>query len=430
MRRIAVALVTAALTAPAFATGADPTWTEEVVGVLPGAAFSTAGDLDGDGQPEIVATSFGKVAGFGPTTGGTVASYSLKGKRWVRADIIRPTDGIQFPNEPTLTDVDGDGLVDLIEPGGFFICSPCGSLSWWQQKPRGTWTRHDLVTVGNPVFFHKAEVVDLDGDGLRDLLTVGETPGTATTMVFPGIKGGFSSTPVVLGEGLGSLPTVTDVDGDGDLDIASAQYFSRNGSFAWLEHLGGPGFGAWVKHVMVADLGGAIQLSKVPGIGWVGTNHTNTTSGPPGTAKEGVYLLTPGADPRLPWTARMISTGIVSRADTGGGQQQGAPGVFGWGDLDGDGDTDLAVSGDGDKHLFVLRQTAPGVFRTEAIANDRGQAGGGAAVRLRGVAPAVLFSSYDAGLVALYRQPAAPRPRATPPAPPAPPAGCAAHLIC
>ena len=323
VRRVHLVLIVLVGLAAVPAQASGSAWTEEVVGVLPGAAFSTAADLDGDGQPEVIATSFGKVSGFGPTGGGTVAAYRQHGKRWTRTDVIRPSDGMQFPNEPTLTDVDGDGLVDLIEPGGFFICTPCGSLSWWQQGPLGTWTRHDLVPVGNPAFFHKAVVRDLDGDGLRDLLTVAETAGSATTMVFPGTKGGFSTTPVPLAEGLGSLPTVVDVDGDGDLDIAGAQYFSRNGSFAWLERLGGPGFGVYAKHVMVADLGGAIQLSKVPGVGWVGTNHTNTTSGPPGTAREGVYLLTPGADPRLPWTARLISTGIVSRADTGGGQQQG-----------------------------------------------------------------------------------------------------------
>lgn len=396
---VAVAVL-AATGAPAQATGA---WQEEVVGQLPGAAFSTLADLDGDRRPEVLATSFGTVAGFGPTGGGTVASYRQSRGRWERTDVVPPAAGIQFPNEPTVTDVDADGLADLVLPGGFFICSPCGSLTWWRQAPRGRWTRHDVVPVGNPAFFHGAQVVDLDGDGDRDLVTVAETAASATTMVFPGDGAGFSTVPVVLGEGLGSLPTVTDVDGDGDLDIAGAQYFSRNGSFAWLERLAGPGFGAWAKHVIAADLGGAIQLSRVPGVGWVGTNHTNTTSGPPGTPASAVFLLTPRPDPRLPWAAEPLSTGIVSRADTGAGQQQGAPGVFGWGDLDGDGDTDLAVSGDGDRHLYVLHQLAPGRFRTEAIADGRGQAGGGKVLRRPGQPAAALFSSYDAGLVALYR---------------------------
>lgn len=375
---------------------AGTAWKEEVVGKLIGAAFSTTADLDRDGRPEILVSSFGKVAGFGPAAGGTVAIYKAKRSGgWSRTDLVVPGDGIQFPNEPTITDVDGDRLVDVIVPGGFFICGVCGSLSWWQQRPGNKWVRHDIVPVGNPLFFHGAQVVDIDGDGKRDLVTVGETAGSATTMYFPGTGKGFSTIPRPIGEGLGALPVVTDVDGDKDLDIASAQYFSRNGSFAWLENLGG----VFVKHVIAADLGGAIQLSRVPGIGWVGSNHTNTTSGPPGTATSGLYLLTPGPNPRLPWATRLISTGIVSRSDTGLGQQQGAPGVFGWGDIDGDRDTDLAVSGDGDRRLFVLRQMSPGSFRTEVVADQRGQAGGG-----KILGRSVLFSSYDAGLVALYRK--------------------------
>lgn len=417
-RPLAVLLVLGLAAAPAAArtkerdAGTDhrphpfpATWAEEVIGQLPGAAFSTLGDLDGDHRPEVIATSFGKVAGFGPTGGGTVASYRQSDTGWVRADIITPADGVQFPNEPTLADVDHDGLTDVVEPGGFFICTPCGSLSWWRQKPAGGWERHDLVAVGSPAFYHRAVLVDLDGDGDRDLVTVAETAASATTVVFPGTGRGFDSTPIVLGEGLGSLPEVVDVDHDGDLDIASAQYFSRNGSFAWLERVAsGPGaaaYGTYVKHVIAADLGGAIQLSRVPGIGWVGTNHTNTTSGPPGTAASGVYLFTPGSDPRLPWSHRMISTGIVSRADSGAGQQQGAPGVFRWADVDHDGDTDLLVSGDGDKHLFVIEQTRRGEFATHAIADNRGQAGVAGMLRTP-EGSGLVFSSYDAGLVSLF----------------------------
>jgi hypothetical protein len=398
MRSASRLLIVAAILATLLPGRADAAtgWSEEVVGKLPGAAFSMTADLDGDRRKEILVSSFGKVAGFGPTAGGTIAIYRAKrGGGWSRTDLVKPSDGIQFPNEPTVTDVNGDGRVDVIVPGGFFICVLCGSLSWWEQKAGGTWARHDLVAVGNPLFFHGAQVVDMNGDGKRDLVTVGETAVSATTMMFAGTGTGFSTVPTILGEGLGALPVVTDVDGDRDLDIASAQYFSRNGSFAWLENLGG----VFVKHLIAADLGGSIQLSRVPGIGWVGSNHTNTTSGPPGTPVSGLYLLTPGPDPRLPWTSKLISSGIVSRSDTALGQQQGAPGVFGWGDVDGDGDTDLAVSGDGDRRLFVVRQVGRGSFRTEVVADQRGQAGGGKVLGRK-----VLFSSYDAGLVALYRK--------------------------
>lgn len=69
-----------------------------------------------------------------------------------------------------------------------------------------------------------------------------------------------------------------------------------------------------------------------------------------------------------------MSTGIVSRPSVGTAFQA-APGVFGWGDLDGDGDIDLALSGDGDARLFILSQTGPGQFETAVLDNDLAQAG-------------------------------------------------------
>jgi hypothetical protein len=53
-----------------------------------------------------------------------------------------------------------------------------------------------------------------------------------------------------------------------------------------------------------------------------------------------------------------------------------APGVFGWGDVNGDGDIDIAVSGDWDDRIFVLEQNGPGSFTTYTLAEGLGQASG------------------------------------------------------
>ena len=388
---------------------------------LEGAAFATAGDVIAGGSPEIVATGFGTVS-LSAISPGTVEMWTRdRGGRWEQSEVVPASAGIRFPNEPLLTDVDGDGRTDVVVPGGFFLCPVtgvnCGSLTWWQQLPGPSWQQHVVVPPGDPSFFHRVVHVDLDGDGRRDLVTVGETAAGAQAVVFPGddSPARFSSVPVPLGIGGGSLPVVEDVDGDGDLDLVSAQFFQRDGSFVWFEQVAAPSpfarFGTFVRHVISADLGGAIQVAYVKDLGgpgehwWVGSNHTNTSSGPPGTAESALYRLVPGDDPRLPWTSTPITEGIVARPDGGIGQQAGAPGVFGSGDADGDGDVDLVLSGDADPRVLWAENLGGGEFATRTIADEMGQAGGAVVVDPDGRGPQVLFTSYEQDLVALFRLP-------------------------
>jgi hypothetical protein len=84
---------------------------------------------------------------------------------------------------------------------------------------------------------------------------------------------------------------------------------------------------------------------------------------------------------------------------------QAAPGVFDHGDVDGDGDQDLALSGDGDDRVFWLEQSTPGSFTTHVLATGFGQAAGGAVVDLDGDGQAeILFASYETDQLALFTQ--------------------------
>ena len=403
---------------PATAAPGDVTVTT-VDSALDGAAFATAADVDGDGSPEVVASGFGSVSASAISPG-TVAVYTrTRSGTWSRRDVVPPQAGIRFPNEPLVTDVDGDGRVDVVVPGGFFICpvtgASCGSLTWWQQRPDGGWTERVIVPPGDVEFFHRAILVDLDRDGLRDLVTIAETAGGARTVVFAGDRSPerFATTPTTLAVGGGALPVVEDVDGDGDLDIVSPQFFHRDGSFVWFEQVAGPSpaarFGTFVRHLITAELGGAIQVALVRDLGgpgqhwWVGSNHTNQTSGPPGTAAPGLYRLVPGDDPRLPWRAVLLTSGIVARPDTALGQQAGAPGVFGSGDLDEDGDVDLVLSGDADPRVLWVDNLGGGRFATRTVADRMGQAGGAVVTDTDGRGAQVLFTSYEQDVVRLYR---------------------------
>ncbi|MFF9060904.1 FG-GAP repeat domain-containing protein [Streptomyces sp. NPDC014882] len=373
---------------------------------LPGAAFAVAGDVEGDGRQEVVATGFGRFKAVPggppiPPAAGALAVYRQSGRdlgAWSKRLVFDTDAAIPFPNEPGVADVDRDGDRDIVVPGGFLGCTTsCGSLTWWEHRADGVWKRHDIVTPGSsPLFYHRAVLVDFDGDGRKDLVTVGESlrpvtriegrpPANAWTQVFRGVDGPdrFSREPVDLAAGGGALPVVADVDSDGDLDVASAQYFEPGAAFLWLERTAVPDadhpFGGFTPHVIDTTQGRAIQLRPVRnlygdgGTVWVGSNHTNTVF-PPGSTDpvSQVVSFSVPADPRSPWGTTPLSTGIVSRGRAG----QAAPGVFGSGDLDGDRDIDLLVSGDGDDRLFWLEQKDDRTFVTRVLATAAGQAGG------------------------------------------------------
>ena len=116
-----------------------------------------------------------------------------------------------------------------------------------------------MVPKGSALFYHHVEFVDVSGDKVKDAVTVGESKGIfdagkAQTQIFLGDASApdrLNKTPQNVGPGLGSLPTVLDIDGDGDLDIASAEHFVKGESAAWFERKGS----VWKAHVIAAAVG-------------------------------------------------------------------------------------------------------------------------------------------------------------------------------
>lgn len=372
------------------------------------------------GKPAVVVSAFGH-----PTTrltGGTVTAYTRGASldAWTATPIVATADDVIFPNEPTIADVDGDGDDDVIVPSGFLVCAisfipgagPCGAIAWHEQTPTG-WVHHPLISKQDD-FYHHVELVDLDGDHRPDLVTTGEfqpfndpsTAPRAELQVIPGTATAarFATAATTLAQGGGSFPRVADLDGDGDLDVASAQFFVHDASFVWFEHDGA----AWTRHVIGDADGPAIELALVPdltGDGHVkalGTNHVNTAKDPPDPEPSAVVMFDVPADPHAAWARHVISEGIVSRAGDPMAPL-GAPGIFGVGDLDHDGDLDIAVSGDGDAHVYWLEQTTPGHFVTHVLEDQLGQAGGMTIADLDGDGRAELVvTGYEDDVIYVY----------------------------
>jgi VCBS repeat protein len=456
-----------------------------------GASFTSVGSVYA-GETNIVTSGYGALAAGGkPSGGGTLQVYrptSANLNDWTKVKVFDETANIIFPNAATVADVDEDGDNDIIVPSGYFFdTDPAdphdrGAITWWENTGAATpFVRHDVV-VNAPWSYHGVQLVDLDKDGEKDIVTTGEQAKSAgdlynddlvQTQFFKGNGDGTFQPAVVLATQLGgSQPVVRDVDGDSDLDIITSQYFrtirfegdgnASAATFLWLENTRSA---ADVDPLAEADfaphtiatlkdtpagrgVGMGFQIQPIVGfrapgkVSWIGTNHVNRCQfGAILPVREQVIEFVPGADIRAPWGLTTLSDPttatpacpapynssyltfsdqITSRSGFG----QGAPGVFGAGDLDGDGDIDLAVSGDGDRRLWWIEQQAGGATALHQLTDAGeyfGQSGGGTVADFNGDGKnEMVFSSFDRNTVALWvRRPATPEP-ATPTTPATP----------
>jgi hypothetical protein len=149
------------------------------------------GDLDGDGEPEILALG----PGSNPTLN-TLHAFSIKTslELWV-ADVGAPSetdgpflaarsgvwDAPSFPECPLVADLDGDGRSEIVVPDtgampslsgfrGVRLIDGASGATRWQRAMRPQTTAKDGVA-------HIVAAPDLDGDGTRDVIVVSRFDG-------------------------------------------------------------------------------------------------------------------------------------------------------------------------------------------------------------------------------------------------------------
>ena len=132
-------------------------------------AFVTVDDLDNDGHLDMI------VAQYGPSLSGNYDIYWGTGKldQWTKETLnIGGNNGISFPHPVKVADVNGDGIKDIVSPSGFLACLVnCGNIFWLEGTgTRNQWTKHEIVK-NNDHFFFDVSLVDIDGDGVDDILT-------------------------------------------------------------------------------------------------------------------------------------------------------------------------------------------------------------------------------------------------------------------
>jgi RHS repeat-associated protein len=208
--------------------------TDPALGLAPLASLA-AGDIDGDGRPEIVGTS---------ASGNRLLAFEHDGSlKWTSP----PLESSLLGPGPAITDLEGDGGPEILV--GRQVLRADGSLRW-----RGTGGRGGPTANGYEAWLPLAADVDLDG--VREVVA-GNTVYRATGAISwqaAGLPDGYNAVgnfdpddfaeivlvsdgkvwllehtgqvkwgPVVIPEGgQGGPPTVADLDGDGQPEIGVA----------------------------------------------------------------------------------------------------------------------------------------------------------------------------------------------------------------
>lgn len=172
--------------------------------------------------------------------------------------------GIKFTEPPLIShlqavDLDGDGLLDVID-----CDAKSNTINWIRQYPAGVYT--ESILAGDLIAPAHIQAIDFDKDGDLDLIVA------VLGMLFPN-NDKIGSVVILENDGhshytkhlvVDKIARVSDVragdlDKDGDMDLAVAQFGYDDGETRWIENMGGWKF----KQHILQNLSGPINVEIV-----------------------------------------------------------------------------------------------------------------------------------------------------------------------
>ncbi|MFA6469759.1 MAG: FG-GAP-like repeat-containing protein, partial [Bacteroidota bacterium] len=293
----------------------------------------TAADLDNDGDVDLVTAHPG---------GDKMAVLMNNGNATFAAYVQYTTGG--YPNAVAAGDFNGDGDVDLVTANAFDNLTSGNSISIFSNNGSGTFAaKVDYIAGTAP---YGVVAVDVDGDGDIDVVTANTTGDSISVFLNTGSGTFAAKADYACGNDPRSI-TAGDIDGDGDIDVIVGRYTDNkisvvfnNGSGAFTSYNEYAAY-SYVNCVTAADVNndGALDV--------IAASYDGITT------KESVFLNKDLGDGDL-------NTKVdYTVNNTGGGGKSVATG-----DVDGDGDLDMIVTS-ATTQMSVLLNNGSGTFGSQ-----------------------------------------------------------------
>lgn len=283
--------------------GAPITWTEQVIGTSADAYWVYAADVDSDGDMDVVLAA----------RGANVVSVFFNGGQTGPAAIVWTEQVLGIQSEPQsvfVADVDGDGDMDVVAASK---SDDTVAVYLNGGQTGGTpieWVRQDIsTTVGGA---HSVSVSDLDGDGDLDVVAAAFTGDEVVAFYNGGETGGAAITwsSQTLESGLPGVIDVytADVDGDGDMDVLAAVLLDDVVMVYWNGGQSDDGTIVWTARIVTAN---ARRARVVSAADVNGDGSTDVLAASSGTNSLAVYFApVPSSSPTPTASVRLCCPGL------------------------------------------------------------------------------------------------------------------------